>query len=420
MSYNSIKQANEVLEYYETLILRSEKVKYIAVVDSENGFKIEVGCDIGNNITIDNDISLINAYLGDFPQTKIPGKLPVPSEFKHKLKFYLKNSDCKENSKSNDQMRNESLNKFYVSTSIVEFKNSSRNDSEKSGFKNRQEKTLFIDQINPDTDLNVDIPDPWLIYPYGGLPINSDLEEIGSLGAIFKLLEFPCKLFGLSNWHILTGFNEKLGQPIFSPKNYPYGSQQIERGHLFWANVNTNHEAGIVEFNDPTSDLLSEHFLKEEHNWSLSEPKIGMEVFHFGLTQSKKNNKNSEIPKIHSVNATVRIVDTRFRNSKRIFKNQILVPQYSSGGASGSLMLTKQQDETKAIGLNFASIDGFIVDSNLNTEDIKITYSVANNLNSIFNTSFKKKQEVFINNKDNIITTSFAESFTLENQKMFK
>lgn len=421
--YNTESDANEVLDYYENLILRSKHVLYIAVVKKQEIYQIEIGISESNSVKI-IDIDPQDAYFGNFPPNEIPEYLPIPSQFKFILQEYYKLSNNNIKTNENTRLYSSIFKNASIRIEKKDFKKSSTSEDLKSlestDIKSSENKETII-KLNSERN-----KDPWFVnYPYGGQPIKYHLGGTGTLGAIFKLMEFPGKLFGISNWHVLVGSKKLLGKDIFSPEKASLNNKKTKRGHLFWSGLNINIEAAFMEFNGDIKNIIDKYQAKSDYtNWVLGQPKIGMLVNHkgYGTGNGKEENSTEKTinPKIYSVNATVRIDISNYKenNGKKIFKNQILIKERNTtNGDSGSLVIVNDKGEPKVVGLNFAGINGFISDETINKNDLEFKYSVANNLNLIFNTKFSNKQEVFLLNDQNKIYTTLINQFTLDNSK---
>lgn len=447
-TYRTIEQADEVLDYYEEYILRSPDVLYVAVVKKLDGKFMDFGIEIGKKMDGELELARIsefNAYSGNFPVDKIPNFLPVPSEFELKIKQLVRKESQKFDlemlleGKSSDSSSNglevriktlKEIRKDYEYQlrldgfkSFVDEENLSLIIADETKSDLEKKESIEVDkEVDLDFDKIVEATednelDPWLVLPYGTHKIENQDQNTGVLGAFIRLLEFPDKLFGISNWHVLRGSTKGLGQPIFSVINNNGETIRQKRGHLFWANLNPYNEVGFVEFDENAKSKIETAYSQEKYFWTIGNPKVGMEVRHLGPSSFlSRNNTN-----IHSINATVRISSTDFENETKIFKNQILIPNFTVGGDSGSLVLAGSQSRPNVVGLNFAVVrDKMVVllEDSSSTELVEM--SVANNINMIFNNEFPVKQEIFISKKEKEITASLAKKFTLNNSELFK
>ncbi len=403
MSYSvTEEEAHDVLEYYENLILRSPYVKYIAVVKSDNiirGYSLEIGVTRSDKIFPNNKLSAKNIYLGRFKEFEIPTSLPIPSIYKKVLSVSSEMSHA--------EVFFERKDNCFIRTIIT----------------NTNDYSLINDIVNKEHYYKIGKYDfiekerEWKNYRYGGQPIKmyqnieqTNFTQPGTLGCIFELLEFPGEIFGLSNWHVISGNKHKYGSKIFShPDNK-------EIGELFWDNLNIHSEIGVFRLNDYCKNIFEKKFPNGVPKWRIIPPKIGMEVFHYGFGTEDENPGEVPQKKIRSINATVKVNQKFFRNRKRIFKNQILIEDFTKDGDSGSCVLTKENGSNiiSIVGLNF-SISQY--SQTFGTYEY-IDYSIANNLSLILNQLFDKKQEVYNFNSKDIdtgINNYLIDKFTLKN-----
>jgi len=106
--------------------------------------------------------------------------------------------------------------------------------------------------------------------------------------------------------------------------------------------------------------------------------------------------------------------DANSTHGLKIYKNQTLIENYATDGDSGSLVLNNKRRQLRAIGLNF----GRTFERNiLGTSEIK-TFTVANDINNIFNKYFNEKQEV-LDLSDSIepglVNTTLVSIFKIDN-----
>ena len=120
--------------------------------------------------------------------------------------------------------------------------------------------------------------------------------------------------------------------------------------------------------------------MKYAFSGDISEPVVGDYVKKCGATSGcNENDKVCNCKKIYSTNAIIKVSGGSF--SGKVFKNQILIHKFSEGGDSGSLIVDKNHD---IVGLLFAR----------SLEPYK--FSVANNINYIFNHRFSINQDVYL------------------------
>ncbi|WP_452601645.1 hypothetical protein [Pontimicrobium sp. MEBiC06410] len=385
--YATEAHATEALEYYENLLMRSIDVFYVAVVkkscDNEC-YGLEIGIMSNyENVHIDKFITQERAFNHDFPQNSIPEYLPIPS-------IYSKGSEyVSQNILTDKEFKNLFSNtRSTVQTELVTFDGIDINIDP-----NKQEEILLEEK-------------DWYSYDYGRQPIKTLNGCTGTLGGFFELDEFPNSLFGISNWHILT-VERDLGVSVYSNNG-----EKI--GEAFWQQLNIYSESAFLKFTPEVSKKLKCKY--KNSLWSLGTPKIGDMVFHKGYGSYRINNLLNKRSKIHSNNATIKTYCDAFENNMRIFKNQLLIKNFSEDGDSGALVITEREGEIKktAVGLLFAVRNSKPINSSEYT-----SISVANNLNFIFNKRFHEKQEVFIEITENLKKTYLTNQFTLSKNTFY-
>ncbi|WP_106792346.1 hypothetical protein [Aquimarina sp. Aq78] len=404
--YTSIEQANEVLDFYEHFLLRSPYIMYIAVVEvnkkNRRGYGLEIGINKEGDgiVQIDYNITAIDAYLGKFDKNKVPALLPVPSEFYHRIRNYVqKEIDYPINNQ-------EAYSLIQTNTSIIEkISIPVKNQFVTSDNIKLSQYSSFVKsaQSTQEEFENISEYGSWFKYPYGSQPIISEGQNEGTLGGIFKLLQYPDSLFGITNWHIFSGSKMNLGEDVFCPNGKSIGT-------LFWTAVDTYKEVAFIKFNKKTScEILSRYKLKK---WAITQPKIGMSVYQNGYgSYSGSNHCSQNYTCIHSINTTIRI---QYSSGQKIFKRQLLIEDISTDGDSGALLISKENQEEKVVGLIFSLTS---LRKRLHNGKL-VRYSVANDINFIFNKPFCQKQEVFNEIQNNIITTTLIDHFTLDNFKL--
>lgn len=239
----------------------------------------------------------------------------------------------------------------------------------------------------------------------GGISIGNTKVTGGTLGGIFTLKGkiFEGRFFGISNWHVL-GYQAKKGDPIIHPGHRDdrrvRDFENRKCGVLSWECLDDYREVGFVEFDSSFFDhkskmnacgyKLSGQVKKAEYNELVR--KCGE------ASECRRPNPNSPClrRKIYSSNTTIKVHQPSFgKQDIKIFKNQILVKNFSEKGDSGSLMVNENGD---AVGLIFA-----------NNSSRELT--VANDLTLIFNHKFPNKpNNTILVNGDNIP----VEQFTLD------
>ena len=367
--FQSEDEANEVLEYYENYLLRCQDILYLAVVKKplekpleKRVFMIEIGVKwsaLNENKFKSANISPLEVYGGNFGIHQIPIFFPVPSEAKKAIEEGKPIAQDPEIEESPSK-------KLY---NIIGIKNNEKD------IKGWIAEYLKKEQ----TDLNGITPEP--ITP-NSLRIISLHEKKGTLGGVFKLEQFPESYFGITNQHLFSDPDTKFGDPVTD-------DQDDIIGHLFWTANDLRKEVAFIKLNDKFLDK----YTKGIEAISIKEPQIGMKVYHNGFsTHGESSNPTTSTVKIHSINATIRITDPNITRGQKIYKNQVLIESNAEPGDSGSLVFNNDDDNQKSvIGLNFAETNEKHI---LGTYG-KVCFTVANNINNIFNKDFNEKQEVF-------------------------
>ena len=234
-------------------------------------------------------------------------------------------------------------------------------------------------------------------YLYVGQAISYKNRRFGTLGGIFKLKGFPKEYFGISNWHVIA-LKEELGRPLYIRDN----NNTYKYGNLSWRCLDHKREAGFVHFPNLSEEKIRrENECKYHHSGKLDRVKINQEVKKCGQkTKCNRDDGKCQRGIIHSTNATIK-VNSNFRDSDEPFKNQILIKNsnpnneraFSISGDSGSIVANKKGD---IVGLLFGRTEG------------ENSFSVANNINNIFNTEFEIPQKIMINGQEETLN-----SFTL-------
>lgn len=387
------ENAIEALEYYESLLMRSLDVIYVAVV-KENScyhecYKLEIAVS-SDRVDFDSSITPTMAINRDFKEHQIPIDLPIPSQFMQAV--------------YNKEHIIDSSESFYTYGSIIVEK--IKLDEEES----LKTSKSFYDSYSKNKRSNNLSLKNWLKIPYGSQPIYSDKSE-GTLGGCFTLKEFPDKILGITTWHSFSN-NEVLGEKIYLDE-----SNLIEIGKSFWKKINLFYEVGFIELDIKVIDKIFSKCINKS-KWRIGKPKIGAVVKRqgYGSYIAMKGVKQSnifEIPKIFSTNATVRVYQNNYENQHKIFKNQILIQDLSTDGDSGAILVSENKNKTKqkAIGIMFSNLGVFEPGGNVNTYK-RVT--VASNLKKIFS---EIKQEVFIEKNDLGIKTRLLNNFKIKNNQ---
>ncbi len=410
--YSTKQQAEEVLDYYENFILRSPYIIYIAIVELDDKLGSSFKLDIGLNskgfdpktgkakIDIDEDLRAIDVLFGNFPSNVLPAIFPVPSE------FTLEQSECRCGRKETRIEPFSSLPKLKSVPVELDFKffDIDEGDLISDNAKNRINKRSSLPYKNVRDWLNQ--------YQYGGLTVYSDYaRSTGTLGGIFELVGYPDKIFGITNWHIFGNWESFLGESVFSSDD-----KEIEIGNLFWKCKDLNREAAIIMLNSETATAIREKPFYH-NNWRLGIAESQMKVKHFGYGTHEDSTGFKE-SKIYSTNATIKL---RCGSTGRcIFKNQLLIKNYTVNGDSGSLVISNECRPDAVVGLNFSKLSVY---KPFKTNDNSVTYSIANNINHILNYTFPLKQIVWeengmiFRNNNNV---QLINKFTLINYKLSK
>jgi hypothetical protein len=399
--YYNEEQINEVIAHYDVFLMKCIDVLYVAAVaapnDEEGKYAVEIGLKQKQRIQI-KSVPKPHTYFGAFDEFIIPSELPVPSECVFSIKSQLgkiKNFD------QESFIIDENQKEKYAPPILV----FAHEDKlwRSYGFTKDSEKKQLLANDNWQND-------KWYEYQYGGQPIYGVNGYNGTLGGVFRLMEFPNDVFGISNWHILTAGYLPLGSPIFSTNDNKV------RGYLFWKGLSIGTESAFIKLTDIDAQKMYERYDLKNKNWKLGQPKNGMKVTHLGWG-SNSGGMSGRVEKIRSVNATVRISLSTVDEHNKIFRNQILIEDFSTGGDSGALVLNAE-DEKTAVGLIFGKTT---FDLPFKDEKKRAILSVANNLNTIFNSPHKEIQEVFMGSEPSsgIIKTSLTSSFTLEHFEFY-
>ena len=367
--FQSEDEANEVLEYYENILLRCQDIIYLAVVEKPLEKQMCYGLEIGIKYSAKDkvkamDILPLNTYYGDFAIHEIPRFFPVPSVAKKDIdegRTIAQDPEIEESpSTKDDNIKIIKNDEKDIKGWIAKWVKDKKEQTDPNGIPS---------ESNTPTTPN-------------SLSIKSIHKKTGTLGGVFKLDEFPDSYFGITNQHIFSDPNTKLGDDVTDE-----GGETII-GKLFWTANDIRKDVAFVKLNEEFSD----EYLKEKEAISISKPKIDTHVYHNGFeTHGGSSNRTTSTAKIHSINATVRIHKPDEPQRWKIYKNQILIENYSTDGDSGSLVLNNEGNEIRALGLNFGRT---FERSIFGTRDNK-GFSVANCIDNIFNKDFNEKQEVF-------------------------
>ncbi len=344
--YETEKEADEVLEDLGDILIQEDNIIYLAVIKKIN-FEIEVGTKDGEKVNLRH-------YLEEFP--------------------IIARNVSKSNFPDIKRFPEERTTEFYdFLSNFAELSISTKKTSE-----------FYIKDIfKPAVSIGEHRSD----FLRSGIDIGNSLVNSGPIGAIFQIENFPNEYFGISNWHIL-GFGVELGSNIIHPGMSSISANQIDEhkcGSLFWSSNSTNLEVAFAHFD-------MDYFKGVEKNFNcgyrlsgkINTPKINETVKHCGGRVRLNNTPTSNQNEIHSVNAIIKANNLEGVNPKHVvYKNQILINKFSDSGDSGAVVLNKNND---VVGLIFSKIDNQ-------------QFSVANNINLIFNKWFETSQKVKINDE---------------------
>jgi len=414
--YPTMEEADRALEHYENFLLRSELVHYVAVVENslkKGTYKLEIGVRDTTRIKVDTTISPKNAYSGDFGDSLIPKYMPIPPKLK-----IQRSKSLQELLSLGFISKKESIepNISLTSQFVIQEPNSKKLNSLTNWNSDIGERTWIeplVDRKNKNQSKEASHQSSSISFKENtpSFPIMSAHLK-GTLGGLFELEDFPEELFGISNWHVISAYNY-YGTTLC----VNYNSSKI-CGELFWSSLDKYREVAFVKFNKKTTKSFME--TPESEKWGITGPEINMEVKHNG----KKSGGQYKSSRIHSVNATVKIVDGSFKNRKQIFKKQLLIEKFSEDGDSGGLVYREIKVEKskkikkEVVGLIFGrTIYSYAIEEN----EVSKSYTVANNINMIFNTNFSHEQEVFrtLNPKTKSINTVLINQFKLKKNKFY-
>ncbi len=360
------EQADEVLEYYENFILRCTYVAYIAVVKEGYNFKIEIGINSIGKGKVKYDktrkLSPLDVLQGKFDANIIPSYFPIPSEFKHKIKTSSKALIL--------------YNINFVSSCAIQTKsNSSDKKKIKTKFlREKVKKSYFVKNIH---------------------------NTACTMGSTFKLLQFPNDIFGITNQHLFSYQDARLGDCVYNENDEIIGES-------FWVTKDYDKEVAIIK--------ICKNHHKDYSNFDtqlpLGFPQIGMKVIHNGFSSNSKINSGHKVTSIiRSVNATIRKVEANNSHNWSVYKHQLLMDDFTVSGDSGALIISADENDRRCVvGLNFAKFSKIEIENSAEKN-----YTIANNINGIFNHKFSQKQEILVDN-DSYVTTTFINEFILKNQ----
>lgn len=288
------KKANLALEHHREELFKNQNLAYLAVVPvlDEDGepvddFVIEAGV---YNIKQQKEAQNKLQRVGKQEEECVPPNLPVPSEGKYRT-----------------------LTAEHVPVTI----------KESEGFAAQYLK----DRVRPAGG--------------GSSVMNYRYHSAGTLGAAIEL-KGQRGLFFISNWHVLTGANGRIGDSIIQPGRADGGRYPHDIiASLYWSKLNPDMDAAIAKVVDKRVTGGTMCFGKIK---GIEPAKVGMNV--------KKCGRTTELTTgiVKSVNASVRV--SGYPEGTVLFNNQIITTNMSQGGDSGSVVCNASSK--KAVGLLFA------------------------------------------------------------------
>jgi len=371
--FKKMSNADLILKYYGDTLLRSNCVRYAAVVkNSSSKFEIEIGVNEYNCINLSDSIPDCDILTRNFPANIIPTSFPIPNNWNISKCNNLNKIDVTK--KNNYRVKSKRIeitkklsNQFY----------SNRNENIDNEFIKPKEKTKtqLLNYV-PSISLR-----DWVYKKPSNHSIRIKDGDLGSLGAIFELQEYPDELFGITNWHVLNG---KLNDTVFSSNDYPIGN-------IFWTAKNSLFEAAFVRFNTKTKILF-----KQKYNQVIPKFLIKKEItftdygHHHGAGSDK-----DRFAKVFSNNAHVKVFSDLFTPRNRIFKKQILFNNLSKKGDSGTIL--RSLNVSEILNPNIKCLGLIIADNYSITlkDKKKQLLTVSNNLTNIFDIVFDNQEYIF-------------------------
>lgn len=399
--FNDKTEADLVLNYYEKYLFRCQYLIFAAVTQeiSDGDYFIQLGVDSKgkDKVTINTKLSREEILDGRFKVNEIPYSLPIPGK---KI----------ENAIPEESKIDKSLEIFWTGRSEI-----SINDTSLYEIKKKLKKILnwlgiehvskrFIKGIlrNISRSYRKRERDNTERELKAGLRIHNGKRNT-TLGAIFKLTNHSSSgYFGITNEHLFHSLRGSLGDEVKSSKG--------KIGELFWKSHDTKRDAAIIKLENPFTDR---HKINREFfDLKIAKPEFNSSVIHNGFKSATTSVRHTQSI-IFSTNATVRVFGSSFKGGNRIYTNQILIKENTDGGDSGSLVISS--DQKTALGLNFGRIYAESSDKN----DCKVAFSVANNINNIFNHEFKDKMHVLHKkNEQNNLTITISNKFLIQSFKL--
>ncbi|WP_108807806.1 hypothetical protein [Aquimarina spinulae] len=361
IEFNYIKEssANKALKYWGNFIIQSKNVHYVAVIKKNRFlYSLEIGKKKNKSFNINEYLTVNINDLNSKEIKNLYKTAPITLKRAFRVKA-LKKVNYLKNIKFAIKTRETS--KFIVEDPVLKI-NKDFNENE------NQNRNRVLQ---------------------GGIKICNLKMFTGTLGGIFTLKDFPNSYFGISNWHVLAE-GVKLGSAIIQPRSLGYRTQQEVKkhqcGNLFWGSLDRKKEAAFVHFNKSNIEFIKSHnSCGYKLSGKIAKPILGELVTKCGSkTGCNGNDRLCGFKTLYSTNAIIKIDDARYSDNP-IFENQLLIENFSNSGDSGSLIVNKKKD---VIGLLFA---GTINNSN---------FSVANDINNIFNKRFNISQNIKFNNNN--------------------
>ena len=399
--YPSLEQANEVLDYYENYLLKCPHIIYIAVVAKNQGYGLDIGINYKHKDKVKlRDIDEFKVYFGLFSSDEIPEYFPVPSEFKYKLRNFL-NFNMNTFGQFFDRINFDITPQTFDTKDLKSLEQNILNSFNTGSSTLKVERDIIFTQARIDKQHR-----STKSTTRRSFSILNKKGTKATLGGVFTLLEFPNDFFGITNQHLFDYDGAKLGDPVYDR------GKKTQIGSLFWVADDRYREVAFIKM-CPTID---NSYFETNGTFLIEQPQIGMKVTHNGFATFPDNFCNQYKSEILSCNTTIRHIDENVPEKWKIYKNQLLIDHNTTYGDSGSIVITENDlKQRKIVGLNFGvTIERVVYNTEKDKNEIK-SFSIANNINQIFNIDFKIKQEIFVKNIDGFTQTSLLNTFKLNN-----
>lgn len=330
----------------------------------DNYFRFEIGVSNRNKFNFLDIKDPDKIFCGQFPPNVIPKIFPYPGN------EILGNNCQKIQSFINDSTS--LLNSSSIIAELVEVTENLPDKVLRESHTDPKENDLLIKNDNEKFTLA-----DWICQPIGGQFItNKEKNTDGTMGGYFYLGNDQTELYGITNWHVISGFKYNPGDCVYCGK----GIQNLAQlGILTWSSYDL--EVAFIKIDESVKNLL---LIKYKNN--IPTLSIGMAEIDTIVHQRGAGSKNGSLQfrknRIRSINASIRINDTSYKNGRELFRNKILIEDpFSKSGDSGAVVFSQDNIESPAVGLLFSS--PYIEFSA--KKDKPIIYSVASHLNSIIN-----------------------------------